>query len=292
MGNTPAKSSGVHIDLVDSAQNLFDLLRAFDETPSLYSHLAVTQALRRYQQYWLPLLANHNEALSLPAPRDIEWVWYLHLLHPSSYQTYCEERFGKIVNHQLLSEDEREAQYQRSKTLWQTHYEGVEFEVDLNKLDEEIKKKDTNFDPSFPFDMISFSKYQESFSYRTSWPHFRDAKFLNEAVIRYETMIKIKMENPSTTLLPSNDILFIWCAHQMYPLLYQQHVSELLGNEVKLDYFEACYENTQLAQNTRKTKDLMRGKRMKYAVSGSMCYADVSLCCSYVADLLLKEVSL
>lgn len=51
------------------------------------------EALRRYEQLWLPLLASQRRAggawQQLVPPLDVAFIWHLHRLHPSAYETDC-----------------------------------------------------------------------------------------------------------------------------------------------------------------------------------------------------------
>ena len=80
MGNSNTKFPS-QIDLVTSAQAEYDFLRIVDAHPALFTDPAIRNAICRYEQYWLPLVAQHQEK-RLPAPLDIEWVWHCHILNP------------------------------------------------------------------------------------------------------------------------------------------------------------------------------------------------------------------
>ena len=69
MGNKITKLPS-KIDLVTAAQGEYEFLRMVDEHPALFREPVIRNAIYRYEQYWLPLVAEYGEEF-LPAPLDI-----------------------------------------------------------------------------------------------------------------------------------------------------------------------------------------------------------------------------
>ena len=60
-------------------------------------------------------------------------------------------------------------------------YPGLPLEVDLTNPNPEIMDAGV---PAFSYDIISAAQRQRSFNYNSSLPHFRDKKFLKNAIKR------------------------------------------------------------------------------------------------------------
>mmetsp|Transcript_27380 Transcript_27380/g.57633 ORF Transcript_27380/g.57633 Transcript_27380/m.57633 type:complete len:622 (-) Transcript_27380:1194-3059(-) len=71
-------------------------------------------ALRRYRDLWLPLLAKQtsmdvgsdsngtDESVSLIPPPDVAWLWHCHRLAPARYSSYIKTRFGPDTSKKIL----------------------------------------------------------------------------------------------------------------------------------------------------------------------------------------------
>eukprot|EP00879_Flechtneria_rotunda_P017771 GHRR01018630.1.p1 GENE.GHRR01018630.1~~GHRR01018630.1.p1 ORF type:complete len:294 (+),score=98.96 GHRR01018630.1:560-1441(+) len=91
------------VPLHDKISNMLLMLLAIDsvdtqEADGLYNSDILTEALRRYETIWLPLLARahterKNTHLLLP-PIDVLFVSYLHRLTPEAYHRDCLALFG------------------------------------------------------------------------------------------------------------------------------------------------------------------------------------------------------
>ena len=88
--------------LVILAQELYAFLKDMP-TPLLRRGPALSNALRRYESFWLPLVAKHGaDAVGAP-PLDIDWVWRVHMLGPEAYRADCNKLFGKVPSQTLVS---------------------------------------------------------------------------------------------------------------------------------------------------------------------------------------------
>lgn len=87
------------IDLVVAAQREAKFLGLIDRKASqLYDDNVLSNAIRRYEQIWLPLQAKYQDAGLIP-PLDVHWVWHTHMLSPTHYREDCDRLVGKIVDH-------------------------------------------------------------------------------------------------------------------------------------------------------------------------------------------------
>ena len=94
----------VNVDLHAKAPCYIDLLAS--HLTAKFSNLAtdedwLRQAVCRYERNWLPLAADWKGAGELEPPRDVLWVWHLHMLNPRHYEAYCVSRFQRVVAHKL-----------------------------------------------------------------------------------------------------------------------------------------------------------------------------------------------
>ena len=77
------------------AHRLF--LSLAEETPALHAPHVILNAVRRYETYWLPLVAAECEGgKDLEPPLDVHWVWHAHLLGPKYYHADCTKICGQV----------------------------------------------------------------------------------------------------------------------------------------------------------------------------------------------------
>ena len=81
-----------------------EFLKNVDVERSLYYNAEYLEiSIRRYEHYWLPLLASltpETEAspgegmnMKYAPPMDIHWIWHVHMLAPVSYSADCKVRY-------------------------------------------------------------------------------------------------------------------------------------------------------------------------------------------------------
>ena len=117
------KNIHISVDLVDAARKQLVFLREVDKHPDLYSGELVRQAIRRYEQLWLPLVAEHNGKEIAP-PLDVHWVWHVHMLAPYYYEKDCLSLVNCVPDHKLLSDNSRHTAMQRAKAIWEDSVPG------------------------------------------------------------------------------------------------------------------------------------------------------------------------
>ncbi|XP_047140965.1 uncharacterized protein LOC100209113 [Hydra vulgaris] len=252
------------LNLVEKAQLEYDFLRLVDKHPVLYCENVLRNAVYRYENYWLPLVVKYNELL--PAPLDIEWVWHCHILNPIAYQCDCLKLFGKIIDHAPMSFTIDKIS--TSKRYWTQTYKDIPFEIDLTNSNP-ILISTKSFKCSY--DIVAASMRQRVFNYNSSLPHFRDPKFLQNAVKRYKIMITIKKENSNTFIVPCYDNDLIWHSHMQHVLLYQSDMMHMLGSI--LDHDDSTSDrspNSELSTSSAATKKLWKKYNQKFGVSGAM----------------------
>jgi hypothetical protein len=66
----------------------------------LYEGPRALWAVYRYEKIWMPMYAAAPDSVraTLIPPLDVAWVWHVHRLAPSKYETYCMDAFGKPLH--------------------------------------------------------------------------------------------------------------------------------------------------------------------------------------------------
>ena len=217
------------VNLVDASLKHINFLYAVDERPYLYMDTVLVDAVRRYEQCWLPLAAENNEKV-LAAPMDIEWVWHCHMLSPLTYEKDCLATVGVTVNHKLMSEKERERSLETSKQVWTTKYPNEPFDLDKNKCFTSGSVVATGERTTqISYDIVAAAKRQKVFNYQVSLPHYADRLYLKKATERYQKMLFLKQKNPGVFLVPCYDMDIVWHSHQLHPLAYKEDTVKILG---------------------------------------------------------------
>ncbi len=76
----------------------------------LLDPMVVANAVRRYEQCWLPLVAAHAATRArsvLAPPLDVAWVWLLHVLDPVNYAE-VKRFFSRLVCYPELGKYDRD----------------------------------------------------------------------------------------------------------------------------------------------------------------------------------------
>ena len=81
-------------DLVPLALEHKRFLRTIDSLGEVLKN--PSESIRRYRDLWLPLVSSSKERHLIP-PADVAWLWHCHRLAPRHYNSYVEERYGKIL---------------------------------------------------------------------------------------------------------------------------------------------------------------------------------------------------
>ena len=130
-------SKGNDAQLRDACNAELDFLARIDRDGHLYydeDYLDI--AIRRYEKYWLPLLASLSgstqEDLKFAPPLDVHWVWHVHMLAPVQYRADCAAVLGntattasgggRVLNHALQAPEFYNSKRKLTKLSWQERY--------------------------------------------------------------------------------------------------------------------------------------------------------------------------
>jgi len=238
MGQSESRKELGGLDLVQGAKNLLDFLGLVDEHPSLFSGPVLKNAIRRHEHLWLPLIALQQRMYgrtNLAAPLDIAWVWHVHMLAPHHYEKDCDNIVSGLVDHYPVTPRQRQAGLLRAKRVWEKRYPFEPFEINLDKDPRPVPQPCSTCGTRIEYNLEKACQRQFKFYYQVSLPHYRDNRFLKDAVDRYVTHLRLKQNNPVVFLVPCYDFDLIWHAHQLHPTKYKQTTTKWLGRILKHD---------------------------------------------------------
>ena len=267
----------VSIDLVESAKRQIVFLKEVDSHPELYRGPVVCNAVRRYEQFWLPLAAGYKKYAKEPIvpPLDIHWVWHCHLLAPYYYEKDCVSLVNTVVDHRVLLNSKKDAAIERAKKLWHEKYGNEPYDVDLSDV-ERASSESNKYKPICKYNLESAVHRQSMFFYQVSLPHYKDAKFLRTAVTRYKKYLFLKKNNMDLFLVPCYDFDLIWHSHQLHPLIYKQDTAAVLGQMFNHDdSVNDRSANSKLSRCDANTRDLWKKFfTEEFALCGAMFRGD------------------
>lgn len=215
----------ISVELADGAAHLWEFLRLVDDHPWLYEGLHVHNAVRRYELFWLPMVAKADPRIPLAPPLDIKWIWYVHMISPYAYNRDCLHKFGRVIPHQILSTKERNIGLNRAREMWTRAFPNEQFSLDLAG-----PPNITNtFVSKFSYDLFSAALRQRFFNYQVALNHFRDSKFLEKAIKRYREFLCAKLEEPGLNLKECYDVQLVWHSHLVHPIQYRDDTRKVFG---------------------------------------------------------------
>ncbi len=256
--------------LIQGAIYQIDFLQQVNDYPLLYGGKILANAIRRYEELWLPLVADVGDLVVYP-PLDVHWVWHCHMLAPLAYEKDCTRLVDRIPDHVLLGKDTQNFRDALStgRVVWQQRYEEP-FEIDMTS-DAWIAEAARYF-PKCEYDLAAAARRQKEFFYQVSLPHFREGAFLGTALERYRKYLHLKSKNPKVFLVPCYDIDLIWHTHQLHPLKYREDTHSLLGRVLNHDdSVNDRSPGSKLNQSDDITRELWKETfREDFRVSGAM----------------------
>ncbi|KAI4349932.1 hypothetical protein L6164_010473 [Bauhinia variegata] len=218
----------VGVDLVSAARTNICFLRTVAESHWLLQTPTLLEAIRRYDQLWMPLISDLTLPESTPPrivpPIDIEWVWFCHTLNPASYQEYCETKFSKLIGKPAIFDEENEEYaLMRCREIWNLKYPSESFENEANSDSKEptVVVNDNVF-KEVAKQRFLYSKFAE--------PYRSEVVYLIAARQRYKAflyMLQRFSDESSSPLVPTSDIMLMWLTHQTYPTVYVEDLKEL-----------------------------------------------------------------
>lgn len=263
----------VGVDLVTLARYELVFLQEVDHLKELKSEQSIRRAIWRYEQFWLPLVANHDHPSPvLVPPLDVHWVWHCHLLCPRQYEKDCTALVGRLIEHQVssINSSEYEKQSQSTEKLWNEKYGTLEtYTLSSSKV---MPKEAQAYQSRCGYDLLQATTRQSSFYYNVSLPHYRDDRFLKNALERYKKYLLLTKNNQKSFLVPCYDIDLMWHTHQLMTRAYREDVGASLGYVLNHDDTDTDRSpGSKLSDSFLATRQLWQAAYgEEYSIAGAM----------------------
>ena len=263
------------VNLEDASLIQLKFLEEISSHPKLFSGPFVKNAIRRYEQCWLPLAKEADELNVLWPPLDVYWVWYCHMLSPHNYESDCQRLIEKVPDHSLRTKEKRTSAMEKTKEVWLREFPEEPFELELD-LDALPPQYEDNYQTRCQYDLESAAKRQGVFFYQVSLPHFLDKKFLKRGLLRYKQLLFLKKHNPKEFLVPCYDMDLIWHSHQAHPHLYKTETIAICGLYLNHDdSVNERSEGSKLVQSDLSTRTLWKETfNEEFSTAGAMYRGD------------------
>lgn len=221
------------VDLVAAARRNLGFLRLVSDSQWLDHGPTILEAIRRYDQLWMPLIADLTTVSKPPMilpPLDVEWVWFCHTLNRANYRDYCESRFGKLIGKPNIFDDENEEYaVNRCRKIWEYKFPSEPFE---NEADDDSR----NYSSVFSEDLLDQVSKCRNLCRMYSEPYYCEMVYLVAAKQRYRGFVYMvhRFGDECSCIVPTSDVLLMWLTHQSYPTVYAVDFKELEGDVQKI----------------------------------------------------------
>ncbi|GLT90199.1 hypothetical protein SLE2022_081450 [Rubroshorea leprosula] len=220
-----AATTRLSVDLVSATRRNLEFLRIVSGWQWLHQRSTTLEAVRRYDELWMPLIADLTVGSTPPMvlpPVDVEWVWFCHTLNPVSYRQYCESRFSKLIGKPaIFDEENKEYALMRCRDVWVDRYPTEPFENEVDSYSEEqILVKE---------DLLNEVKKHRFLYSKFSEPYLCEMLYLTAARQRYKGFLYMmqRFRDSCPRFVPTLDILLILLIHQSYPTVYAEDLKEM-----------------------------------------------------------------
>ena len=271
-----AELDGIPINVQDLMERILDETDFLGRMNAIQSQLSVDvlrNAIRRYEQYWLPLIKTSTEPVgSLAPPLDVHWIWHCHLLSPFDYEHDCVRITGEVVDHVVISRFAINSCREKARAIWESKYPEP-FHLDLTNLHNVAFPQ---YQQQSAYHLSAAAQRQRSFFYQVSLPHYQLRSFLMNSVKRYRMFLALKKRNPAAFLVPCYDIDLAWHTHQLHHRIYREDTVGYLGRMFNHDDTVTDREpDSKLTQADRITRELWKKHfGTHFATCGAMYRGD------------------
>ncbi|KAA0050923.1 glycine-rich domain-containing protein 1 [Cucumis melo var. makuwa] len=236
----------IGLDIISAVRRNLGFLRTVADSHWLHSEPTITEAIRRYEELWMPLISDLTVAGSSPPmilpPLDVEWVWFCHTLNPVGYKHYCETRFFKLIGKpSIFDEENEEYAYMRCKEIWVKKYPTQSFELEENSSLRDVITIENQ-------ELLEEIKRQRNLYSNFSEPFRSEIVYLIAAKQRYKGFLYMlqRFSDECSSFVPASDILLMWLTHQSYPTVYAEDVKEMQGDLAKVVRFGETVNSKEL----------------------------------------------
>ncbi|KAH7388396.1 hypothetical protein KP509_16G074000 [Ceratopteris richardii] len=263
------KHISISIDLVSVGKQLLRFLKTVSGLPHLHGGLSTIQAIHRYLNCWMPLIAkcdSTSDGFLIP-PIDVQWIWLCHLLKPKSYGSFCRIHYSKIIDVPIFLELSNQDDVQeRTRKLWNETYPNEPF--DFGPIFKNVHNHHTSqVLQSMRRFHLEEKELMESilrniaFYNQVSQEYMQHEQFLKVARERYRCFLyMLQRSGGRIACRPTCDIELMERCHQTSPLLYVHDTENLCGVLEKI-YSSAQHQscNAQSFEQTSRLWELLFG---------------------------------
>ncbi|PWA79612.1 hypothetical protein CTI12_AA203980 [Artemisia annua] len=221
------------LDLVAAARQNILFLKDVADSHWLHHTPALSEAIRRYDEIWMPMMSDLTSESSKPPmilpPLDIEWVWFCHTLNPVSYKEYCDSRFSKVIGKPaIFNQENKEYAVERCREIWISRYPTESFENESDSGDIHIRKGDVIGTDYLLGEVLK----QRCLFTKFSKPYMHELVYLIAAKKRYKGFLFMlqRFMDSNSAFVPTLDILLMWITHKSYPTAYAIDMKEMEGS--------------------------------------------------------------
>ncbi|XP_076952771.1 glycine-rich domain-containing protein 1-like [Bidens hawaiensis] len=218
------------IDLAAAARQNISFLRDVAESHWLHHTHALVEAIRRYDELWMPMMsdltADSNKPPMILPPIDIEWVWFCHTLNPVSYTQYCHSRFSKLIGKPtIFNQENKDYALETCEDIWISKYPCESFENEADLSDLHLHNKNT---PQMDY-LLEEVSTQRCLIHEFSKPYMLELVYLIADRNRYKGFLLLlqRFADSCKAFVPTSDVLLMWITHKSYPIAYAVDVKEM-----------------------------------------------------------------
>lgn len=231
----PAPSAGsaqetITLDLVNLTLKHIMLCAAVDTWPKggLYDSPYVTNAIKRYERLWLPMMAKApaKELHKIVAPLDIAWIWHMHRMDPVKYREDCEALVGKVIEVPVEGafnfSDGTDAQVKPTMHLWakQTKYEYYPPKLGPDAFSKTHKATADLHGNAHRHGVVVLQVLRAAYQQRP---------FVESAVQRYFKVLDLLRSHPDMKVVLPADVDFVWRTHMSVHQAYHADMTALFS---------------------------------------------------------------
>ncbi|XP_022136063.1 uncharacterized protein LOC111007846 isoform X4 [Momordica charantia] len=267
------ETARIGVDLISAARRNLGFLRTTAESHWLHREPTLNEAIRRYEELWMPLISDLTVVGASPPmilpPLDVEWVWFCHTLNPVGYRHYCETRFSKLIGKpSIFDEENEEYAYMRCKEIWVKRYPTQSFENEENSSFRDVITVENQ-------ELLEEVKRQRHLYSKFSEPFRSEIVYLVAARQRYRGFLYMlqRFSDECSSFVAASDIFLMWLTHQSYPTVYAEDIKEMEGDLAKVVRFGETVKPKEL-EETKKIWHRTFGQPYEKAGGGTIMELD------------------
>jgi len=227
--------------------NIFlDVLYWFDKNEKMKEENYVHKAMTRYMKF-LALKDKYEgkdeSKRKLVPALDIEVIYLSHLVRTPQYRSYCEKKFGKVLDHQMVDLVNSMNVGLKEDLKWTEEVWFKEYQYSMNCVDDEKENGEIDVDLGFGVEEIILDRNWLLWLNETlgGLDVYND-RVLENAYKGYIKYLYLSAVYPCYVFNPTFEIDLFWHTHMLFPLQYDldcvKYCGKVLHHEAwpKVDY--------------------------------------------------------